>query len=57
MHGRAKSLCQGIADEELTTGDGASLIVKSIYQRGAIPVVSEVYCDFKDILSSNGGTI
>lgn len=55
LYGRAMDLCKCITDEQLASDKGASLIVKAIYQRNAISVVSEVYRDFTDILSTKRG--
>lgn len=43
---RARDLCKGVPDSVIKSEDGAEAIVKAIYKRDALTVVSEVYQNF-----------
>lgn len=52
LYGRAKSLCQNITNNVLKSDAGVKAIVDATYKRDAFAVVSEVYADFLDLLST-----
>lgn len=49
LYGRAKDLCSGISDGQLTAEDAVNHIVGKIYQKDALSVVSEAYRAFNQL--------
>ena len=56
LYGRAKDLCIGLSSDQLSTNNGVDLIISKIHQRDPITVVSDVYRDFTDLITTKRGT-
>lgn len=54
LYGRAKDLCSGISDEELTNERAIDLLVESVYRRAALTAVSEAYPFFNILQNACG---
>lgn len=52
LYGRAKDLCSGITDQQLTSDGAVELLVGRVYQRDALTVVSEAYRAFNALWST-----
>ena len=52
LYGRAKDLCSGISEVQLTGDHAVDLIVGKIYQKDALSVVSEAYRAFNQLWST-----
>lgn len=60
LYVRAKDLCSGISDSQLTEENAVDLIVGKIYQKDALSVVNEAYGAFNQLWNthhSNSGTM
>lgn len=55
LYGRARDLCKGIPDTEIQSDTGSVAIVKAVYKRDALSVVSEVYENFISLLNTKHG--
>eukprot|EP00171_Calliarthron_tuberculosum_P017605 IDg17605t1 len=52
LYGRARDLCKKISAETIQSENGADSIVKAVYKRDPLSVVSEVYQDFTKLLAT-----
>ena len=55
LYGSAKDICKGIPFDEIQSVDGVDKICKSLYEKDALTIVSNAYCDFLNLLMTKQG--
>eukprot|EP00171_Calliarthron_tuberculosum_P001315 IDg1315t1 len=56
LFGRARDLCKGIPSSDIQSPTGTAAIVRAVYKRDPLTVVSEVYYDFLSLLNLKRGS-
>lgn len=57
MYGRARDLFVGISEDVMKSTKAIDAIFGAMHQRDALSVVSEVYPDLNDLLSTHCGNV